>query len=156
MSLLRGDKRGYFGWILLVAQPTVDATSSLPVKPGDTSLTGEDRFKWVVLSTVGPKNLGGGLVVVGIQTWGNDPQQYGPHWDGFAKAYGARLGTGDTINWWKRAWARFGAKIRPIFVRRVNPSRAEWDTFSRWPLWLATVRANFAQPTHGLSLSRVA
>lgn len=80
------------------AQPTVDASESLFVKPVATAFTAEDRFKWVVLATVGPKNLAAGVVVAGIQTWGNDPEEYGPHWDGYAKRYGARLAIGGTIH----------------------------------------------------------
>jgi hypothetical protein len=80
------------------AQPAIDTAASLTVEPVATPLTAEERFKWVVLATVGPKNLAAGIVVAGIQTWRNDPDEYGPHWDGFAKRYGARLGLGGTIN----------------------------------------------------------
>jgi hypothetical protein len=83
---------------ILRAQPAVDTMASLTVQPLATAFTAEDRFKWVVLATVGPKNLAAGVVVAGIQTWRNDPEEYAPHWDGFAKRYGARLAIGGTIN----------------------------------------------------------
>jgi len=98
MSLLKVTSVGVLAVVLLAAQPAVDPPASLTINPPTTPFTAADRFKWVVLSTVGPKNLAAGVVVAGIQTWGNDPQEYGPHWDGFAKRYGARLGTGGTIH----------------------------------------------------------
>ena len=98
MFLLKVVGAGVLAGVLLAAQPAVDATTSFTIKPAATPLTAQDRFKWVVLATVGPKNLAAGVVVSGIQTWGNDPQQYGPHWDGFAKRYGSRLVTGGAIN----------------------------------------------------------
>lgn len=86
------------GPFLLNAQPSGDPPTTLTVKPLYTPITAQERFKWVALATVGPKNLAAGVVVAGIQTWGNDPEEYGPHWDGYAKRYGARLGIGGTIN----------------------------------------------------------
>jgi hypothetical protein len=83
---------------LVRAQPAVDAPASLSVQPVPTGFAAADRFKWVFLATVGPKNLAAGVVVAGIQTWQNNPEEYGPHWDGFAKRYGARLGVGGTIH----------------------------------------------------------
>jgi hypothetical protein len=65
--------------------------------PGPT-LTAQDRFRWVVLATLGPKNLGAGVFVAGIQTWRDKPETYGPHWDGFGMRYGARLAAGGTSN----------------------------------------------------------
>ena len=98
MSLLKAVSVGVLVGVLLGAQPAVDAPASLTVQPVATPFTSEDRFKWAVLATVGPKNLAAGVVVAGIQTWRNDPEEYGPHWDGFGKRYGARLGIGGTIN----------------------------------------------------------
>ena len=84
-------------WVLQ-AQPPIDPPASITVQPVVTPFTAQDRFKWVVLSTVGPKNLAAGVFVAAIQTGQNHPEEYGPHWDGFAKRYGARLGVGGTIH----------------------------------------------------------
>jgi len=98
VSVLKVAGAGVLAGVLLAAQPAADTKSSFTINPAATTLTAGDRFKWVVLATVGPKNLAASAIVAGIQTWGNDPQEYGPHWDGFGKRYGARLGTGGTIN----------------------------------------------------------
>lgn len=98
MSLLKAVSAGVLAGVLLGAQPAVDAPASLTVEPLTAPFTAQDRFKWVILATVGPKNLAAGVVVAGIQTWRNDPEEYSPHWDGYAKRYGARLGIGGTIN----------------------------------------------------------
>src|SRR6185295_8203376 len=56
------------------------------------------RVKWVVVSTIGPPNLAGGLVSSGWGTLFNRPPEYGPHWEGFGKRYGMRLTGGATSN----------------------------------------------------------
>lgn len=62
------------------------------VSPGTYQpITGEERFKWVALSTVGQASLGAGLVSAGWGTLFNLPKEYGPHWEGFGKRYGSRL-----------------------------------------------------------------
>ena len=64
----------------------------------ESDLNAQERFRWVALTTLGPKNLGAGVFAAGIQTWRNEPETYGTHWDGFAKRYGARLAAGGTSN----------------------------------------------------------
>jgi hypothetical protein len=54
-------------------------------------LSREERFHWFVDSTVGPKSLGAGVISAAWGTAFNNPEEYGPHWDGFAKRYGMRL-----------------------------------------------------------------
>lgn len=76
------------------AQPDV----ALSIQPPQSGMSAEDRFRWVTLTTLGPKNLGADVFIAGIQTWRNEPQTYGAHWDGFAKRYGARLAAGGTSN----------------------------------------------------------
>jgi len=46
---------------------------------------------WFVDSTVGPKSLGAGVISAAWGTAFNNPEEYGPHWGGFAKRYGMRL-----------------------------------------------------------------
>ncbi len=60
-------------------------------------ITGEERVKWVVFSTVGPKSLAGGLISAGWGTLYNRPSEYGTHWEGFGKRYGMRL-TGVSVS----------------------------------------------------------
>lgn len=64
------------------------APSSLaPYEP----ITGRQRLSWFVKSTVGPQSLGGGLFSAAIGTARNKPEEYGPHWGGYADRYGMRL-----------------------------------------------------------------
>lgn len=60
------------------------------------AFTGHDRFRWVVLTTVGPKNLAAGVFVAGINTWSDQPENYSTHWNGFAHRYLNRLAAGGT------------------------------------------------------------
>lgn len=71
---------------------------ALSVQGPTSGLSAQDRFRWVTLTTLGPKNLAAGLFIAGIQTWRDEPETYGTHWDGFAKRYGARLAAGGTSN----------------------------------------------------------
>jgi hypothetical protein len=61
--------------------------------PGSVSrpLSREERVHWFLNATVGPKSLGAGVVSAAWGTAFNNPEEYGPHWDGFAKRYGMRL-----------------------------------------------------------------
>jgi len=47
--------------------------------------------KWFVTSTVGPQSLLTGVFSAGWSTAPNQPEEYGPHWEGFGKRYGIRL-----------------------------------------------------------------
>jgi hypothetical protein len=61
--------------------------SSEPYSP----ITGQQRLSWFAKSTVVPQSLGGGLFSAAIGTARNKPEEYGPHWEGFADRYGMRL-----------------------------------------------------------------
>jgi hypothetical protein len=54
-------------------------------------ITGQQRLKWFVKSTVGPQSLGGGLFSAAIGTGRDKPEEYGPGWEGYGKRYGMRL-----------------------------------------------------------------
>ena len=79
-------------FLTLLASGAALAQTALP------PITNGARFKWAVISTVGPANLAGGLVSSGWGTLFNRPPEYGPHWDGFGKRYGMRLTGGSTSN----------------------------------------------------------
>jgi len=85
-------------------QPIAKAQTNLPAPSGAGAaykpITGNERFKWVVASTIGPQSLAAGVWSAGWGTAFNSPEEYGTHWDGFAKRYGMRLtgvSTGNTI-----------------------------------------------------------
>ena len=78
----------------LIDPPSTVATTPAPTSP--SVFTTRDRLRWVVLTTVGPKNLTAGVFVAGFNTWRDRPEAYSTHWDGFAQRYGARLAAGGT------------------------------------------------------------
>jgi len=62
------------------------------VVPNYKPITGAERGKWFLVSTVGPTSLlGAGIISAGFGTLVNSPEEYGPHWEGFGKRYGMRL-----------------------------------------------------------------
>jgi hypothetical protein len=63
---------------------------SLSIKPYHP-ITGTERLKWFVGSTVGPETLTVGLFSAGFGTARNSPSEYGGSWAGFGKRYGIRL-----------------------------------------------------------------
>lgn len=75
---------------LVSAQSAPDAPSA-SAQTSYSPITGKQRMRWFVRSTVGPESLGGGLFTAGIGTARDKPVEYGPHWDGFASRYGMRL-----------------------------------------------------------------
>lgn len=75
----------------MVAAQTDDSTSA-----SDHAFTNQARLRWVVLTTVGPKNLAAGVFVAGINTWRDQPEDYSTHWGGFGHRYVNRLAAGGT------------------------------------------------------------
>jgi len=111
-------------------QPKPEAPSK-PQGPADDDLkvisaqapyapmTGKQRVQWTLAQTFGPESLLVGTFSAGISTARNSPEEYGPHWDGFAKRYGMRftgVASGNTIE------AAFGAiwGEDPRYVRNSN------------------------------------
>jgi len=80
------------------AAATPPDTNARDFKGDYSPITAQERFEWIVKSTVGPKNLAAGLVTSAWGTWHNNPPEYGPHWDGYAQRYGLRLTVGGTSN----------------------------------------------------------
>lgn len=63
-------------------------------------ITAAGRLEWTVVSTIGLKSLGAGVVSAGWGTWRGTPHEYESNWEGFAKRYGMRLtgvSTGNAI-----------------------------------------------------------
>jgi hypothetical protein len=73
--------------------PGASTSASEPLLAGE-------RFEWFVNSTVGAKSLGAGVFSAAWGTARNNPEERGPHWQGFAERYGMRLtgvATGNAI-----------------------------------------------------------
>ena len=54
-------------------------------------LTAKQRVEWATSETFGLESWLVGVWTAGIGTARNKPEEYGPHWDGFAKRYGMRF-----------------------------------------------------------------
>jgi hypothetical protein len=54
-------------------------------------ISGKQRIAWAALQTFGPESLLVGTLSAGIGTAVDKPEEYGPHWAGFAKRYGMRF-----------------------------------------------------------------
>jgi hypothetical protein len=88
-------------WLSL-AQDLPDAPAAKPRGPMDDRkvisaqapyqyISAEQRVAWAAIETFGPESLFVGLWSAGIGTARNNPEEYGPHWDGFLKRYGIRF-----------------------------------------------------------------
>jgi len=49
------------------------------------------RLRWFITNTIGPPHLVAGLFTAGFGTAVDRPEEYGPHWGGFADRYGMRM-----------------------------------------------------------------
>jgi hypothetical protein len=79
-------------------QPTEEASFSLwkPLTPQKqlapyVPITPRQRLRWFITYTFGPSHLAGGVFASGLGTAFDHPEEYGPHWSGFAERYGMRL-----------------------------------------------------------------
>jgi len=54
-------------------------------------ISGKQRIQWATEQTFGPESWLMGTWTAAIGTARNKPEEYGPHWDGFAKRYGMRF-----------------------------------------------------------------
>jgi len=80
---------------VLAAQDTTGSLADVAATAADTEgyqpISDSERFRWSVHSTIGPKSLGVGVFSAAWRTALNNPEEYGPHWGGYAKRYGVRL-----------------------------------------------------------------
>lgn len=94
--LIRKISRAAVAFLLLLSSSAIAAAQSasqpapIPMVQ-QRPLDRDARLRWFVSSTVGPKSLGAGVISAAWGTGFNNPEEYGPHWDGFAKRYGMRL-----------------------------------------------------------------
>jgi hypothetical protein len=71
-------------------------TDKFPYSP----ITPRQRLRWLITNTIGPPHLVTGVFLSGFGTAVDGPEEYGPHWGGFADRYGMRMtgiATGNAI-----------------------------------------------------------
>lgn len=111
-----------------------------PLKPQSEAapyhpITSRQRLRWFVTNTIGPPHLAGGLFAAGFGTALDRPEEYGPHWGGFAERYGMRL-TGIVTSNAMEAGAGFWFGEDPRYFRvQESPIKARaknvvWLTFA--------------------------
>jgi hypothetical protein len=108
-------------------QDDLPNSASFSIKPYHY-ITGGQRFKWFVDSTVGPETLTVGLFTAGFGTARDTPKEYGSSWAGFGKRYGMRLtgvSTGNAMEaglgaLWKEDPRYFRAYRQPFKGRLEN------------------------------------
>ena len=82
----------FFVTVLFFAMLPLTAQSYEP-------LTGEARLKWFAKATYSPRSLlVAGPITSAWRTYNNRPEEWGPHWEGFGKRYGARLLNNSVVN----------------------------------------------------------
>ena len=134
------------------------ATSNPVYQP----ITGNERIRWVVKSTIGPQSLAAGVVSAGWGTIFNSPPEYGTNFDGFAKRYGMRLtgvSTGNTIEasvgmLWKedpRYFAspdrKFWGRVRHTARMTFRARRADGEVHLAYARYIGNVGNNFLSNT---------
>jgi hypothetical protein len=125
---------------LILITATLLGAQSDDTTASDTAFTTHDRFRWVVLTTIGPKNLAAGVFVAGIGTWRDDPESYSPHWDGFARRYVDRLAAGGTSHVFEAGfgslWGEdpryFRAAGQPLHTRLGHVVKMAFVTHNRY------------------------
>ena len=125
-------------------------------------ITGGGRVKWVLVSTFGPTSLASGLVSAAWGTAFNEPEEYGPHWDGFAKRYGIRftgvaasnameagIGAlwGEDPRYFPTQNASFGARVKNVFVMTVMARGSDGRLHVGYARAVAVTGSNFLSNT---------
>jgi hypothetical protein len=72
------------------ADPARPDAPSMSIKPYHP-ITGRQRVRWIVSSTVSPPSLLAEAVASGYNTGKNEPKEYQGTWSGFGKRFGIRL-----------------------------------------------------------------
>jgi hypothetical protein len=91
----------------------------------------QESFRWFLTSTIGLPHRVGGLFVSAFGTAVDRPEEYGPHWGGFADRYGMRIACGASGNLMEAGVGRmlredpryFRVPQRPLKSRIGNVAR---------------------------------
>jgi hypothetical protein len=138
--------------------PPLNPLPSAPYQP----ITGRQRFTWFVRSTIGPQTLAAGLFSAGISTARDNPEEYGPHWEGFAKRYGMRLtgiSTGNAMEaglgalwgedprYFRDAHDSFRDRLRRVVVMTFVAHNRKGNRMPAYARYISTPGNNFLSNT---------
>jgi hypothetical protein len=83
--------------VFLAATLAASAQSNLMDAPYHP-ITPRQRLRWFVTSSIGPQHLGVGVLSSALGTAVDSPEEYGPHWGGFADRFGIGMSGTVTAN----------------------------------------------------------
>jgi hypothetical protein len=156
-------------WLALPLPAQTDGSSriaeapALPQAPSSyRAITPKERVTWFVRSTVGLQSLTGGLFSAGLGTAIDSPDEYGPHWDGFAQRYGMRL-TGISVGnameaslgavwgedprYFRTTHQPFGKRVKNIVDLTFRSYRTDGERYPAYARYAADLGNNFLSNT---------
>ena len=153
---------GATGICMAQAEPAQNGDAAVPEAPSSSKsyqyISGKERARWFVQSTVGPQTLAVGVLSAAIGTARDAPKEYGPHWEGFGKRYGMRLtgvATGNLMEAGLGAvWGedpryfpayreRFKARVKNVIVMTFLAHDREGAVVPAYARYIATAGNNF-------------
>jgi hypothetical protein len=90
----RGSKDSRFSDSSSLLTPVKSPTLEDPYRP----ITPSESLRWFLTSTIGPAHMAGVAFVPAAGTALNRPEEYGPHWEGFANRSGMGMAGSATGN----------------------------------------------------------
>jgi hypothetical protein len=106
-------------------------------------ITGQERGKWFVLSTIGAQSLADGLFSAGFGTAINSPKEYGGHWEGYGKRYGMRLTGVSTGNAMEAGIGAVWGEDPRYFRAPARPFRGRLQNFMKMTFVARRQNGNF-------------
>ena len=121
-------------------------------------ITGRQRLRWFITTTIGPSHLAGGVITSALGTALDRPKEYGPHWGGFGDRFGMRLTgvvTGNAIEASAGAlWGEdpryfrvpdqpFGARIGSVMKQTFTARRRDGSFAPAYARFIAEPGNNF-------------
>lgn len=125
-------------------------------------ITGGERIKWFVNSTIGPQTLAVGTLSAAFGTARNVPREYGGSWDGFGKRYGMRLtgvSTGNAMEaglgaiwgedprYFRTSHRAFGGRIQNVVAMTFLAHGRDGRRMPAFARYIATPGNNFLSNT---------
>jgi hypothetical protein len=125
-------------------------------------ITGRERWKWFLQSTIGPQSLAAGVFSAGFGTAINSPKEYGGTWEGFGMRYGMRLtgvSTGNAMEagigalwgedprYFRASGRSFGRRVRNIVEMTFVARRQNGNFAPAYARYVATAGNNVLSNT---------
>lgn len=141
--------------------PPPPQSPSTSIKPYHI-ITGKQRVRWFIDSTVGPETLTVGLFSAGIGTARDAPPEYGSHLAGYGKRYAMRLtgvSTGNAMEasigaiwgedprYFRTYRQSYAGRMRNVVVMTFLAHNREGSLMPAYARYTATVGNNFLSNT---------